>query len=129
MDKAGSSKSSTPEVTDLTFMNIDHMSQHVAPQVEYLELSPSRKIAYRFVRGRGPTLIYVPGYSGTMEIHKAKAVEQYAKNNGLSCIRYDPCGRGLSSGKNENTKRFVGNVHDFRRSKEASNRKVDRGHC
>lgn len=89
----------SPEVTDLTFMDPDHMSQHVAPPVELLELSPSRKIAYRFVRGRGPCLLYVPGYSGTMEIHKAKAVEQYAKNNGLSAIRYDPCGRGRSSGK------------------------------
>ena len=94
----GSSNPVTPEVTHLTFMDPDHMSNHVAPAFEFLELSPSRRIAYRLVRGRGPTLIYVPGYSGTMEIHKAKAVEQYAKNNGISSLRYDPCGRGLSSG-------------------------------
>lgn len=35
----------------------------------------------------------------TMDIYKALAIEQYAKERGLGCLRYDQFGIGHSSGK------------------------------
>ena len=73
------------------------MAEHVPPPVKYLHLS-DRSIAYRHCEGRSPTLIYVPGFLSTMEIHKAAIVEQYAKVQGRASIRYDQASVGLSTG-------------------------------
>jgi hypothetical protein len=81
----------------------DTMRLHEAPPVQYLDISPDRRVAYRHVRGvvggKGPTIMYIPGTMSTMEIHKAKAMEQYAKENGLASLRYDMEGLGRSTGE------------------------------
>jgi hypothetical protein len=49
------------------------MSLHVAPAVEFVELSsPNRRLAYRHLAGKSPTLLYVPGFLSTMEIYKVQ---------------------------------------------------------
>ena len=78
-------------------VSVSSMGEHVAPPVKYLHLS-DRTIAYRHCQGRSPTLIYVPGFLSTMEIHKAAIVEQYAKVQGRASIRYDQASVGLSTG-------------------------------
>ena len=75
----------------------DYMKKHEPPPVKYLHLN-DRVIAYRYLEGKGPTLIYVGGFLSSMEIHKATAIEQYAKNHGRASIRYDQASVGLSSG-------------------------------
>ena len=75
----------------------DFMKKHEPPPVKYLHLN-DRVIAYRYLEGKGPTLIYVGGFLSSMEIHKATAIEQYAKNHGRASIRYDQASVGLSSG-------------------------------
>ena len=78
-------------------VSVSSMAEHVPPPVKYLHLS-DRSIAYRHCEGRSPTLIYVPGFLSTMEIHKAAIVEQYAKVQGRASIRYDQASVGLSTG-------------------------------
>lgn len=75
----------------------DKLALHESPAVKYLQLS-DRTIAYRHVEGKSPTLIYVGGFLSTMEIHKATAVEHYAKAHGRASIRYDQASVGLSTG-------------------------------
>lgn len=78
-------------------VSVSSMAEHVPPPVKYLHLT-DRSIAYRHCEGRSPTLIYVPGFLSTMEIHKAAIVEQYAKVQGRASIRYDQASVGLSQG-------------------------------
>ena len=78
-------------------VSVSSMAEHVPPPVKYLHLT-DRSIAYRHCEGRSPTLIYVPGFLSTMEIHKAAIVEQYAKVQGRASIRYDQASVGLSTG-------------------------------
>lgn len=69
----------------------------IDPEVLNLR-SPSRRIAYRRREGRGPTLLFLPGYASDMDGAKALAVDSFADRHGLGVVRFDYSGTGLSSG-------------------------------
>lgn len=60
--------------------------------------SPARRIAYRRREGRGPTLVFLPGYASDMDGAKALAIDSFAAGRGLGIVRFDYSGTGLSSG-------------------------------
>jgi pimeloyl-ACP methyl ester carboxylesterase len=60
-----------------------------------------RRIAYRLRCGKGPTLIFLPGYASDMEGAKALALDGFAKRQGLAMLRFDYSGTGSSGGRFE----------------------------
>ena len=59
----------------------------------------SRQIAYRLREGRGPTLVFLPGYASDMEGTKALALDAFAERRGLALLRLDYSGTGSSGGR------------------------------
>ncbi len=57
-----------------------------------------RKLAYRKVDGRGPTVVFFPGFMSDMEGSKALALEEFCKSRGQACVRFDYSAHGSSSG-------------------------------
>ena len=70
------------------------------PEVAYIEVA-GRSIAYRLRRGKGPTIVFLPGYASDMEGAKALALDAFAERRGLSMIRFDYTGTGSSEGRFE----------------------------
>ena len=68
--------------------------------IDYLG-RPEGRIAFRRRAGRGPTLIFLPGYRSDMEGGKASALDAWAEAQGRAMIRFDYAGCGASSGKFE----------------------------
>lgn len=62
-------------------------------------LSDGRKIAFRHVKGRGPTLVFLPGYMSDMTGSKATALEAWARAEGRACLLLDYSGCGQSEGE------------------------------
>ena len=56
------------------------------------------KLAYRHRRGRGPTLVFLPGYMSDMEGGKALALDSWAEAEGRAMLRFDYGGCGVSGG-------------------------------
>ena len=65
----------------------------------YHDLPDGRRIAHRFSAGRGPTLVFLPGYMSDMSGSKASAVFDWARSNGRACLLLDYSGCGASSGE------------------------------
>jgi len=61
-------------------------------------LPDGRRLAYRLVHGRGPTLVFLPGYMSDMTGSKATALADWAAANGRSCLLLDYSGCGASGG-------------------------------
>ena len=59
------------------------------------------RLAYRRREGRGPTLIFLPGYMSDMEGGKAVALDIWAGEQGLAMLRLDYAGNGASEGRFE----------------------------
>jgi pimeloyl-ACP methyl ester carboxylesterase len=57
-----------------------------------------RRIACRHRRGRGPTLVFLPGYASDMEGSKASALDRWAAERGQAMLRFDYAGCGASPG-------------------------------
>ena len=57
-----------------------------------------RPIAYWHRPGKGPTLIFLPGYMSDMEGNKALALDAWAQAEGRAFIRFDYGGCGSSGG-------------------------------
>jgi len=57
-----------------------------------------RPLAYHHTPGRGPTLLFLPGYASDMSGTKALAIEGWAKAYGRACVRFDYSGCGASPG-------------------------------
>ena len=57
-----------------------------------------RRLAYRARAGRGPTLVFLPGYRSDMEGSKATALDSWAEAEGRAMIRFDYAGCGASGG-------------------------------
>lgn len=55
-------------------------------------------LAYRLTEGRGPTLVFLPGYMSDMSGSKAVALEGWAQANGRAFLRFDYSGCGESAG-------------------------------
>jgi len=60
-----------------------------------------RRLAYRMRPGRGPALLFLPGYASDMEGAKALALDAFAAERGNALIRFDYSGTGASPGKFE----------------------------
>jgi pimeloyl-ACP methyl ester carboxylesterase len=57
-----------------------------------------RQIAHRYVAGRGPAVVFLPGYMSDMGGSKATAVYAWAQEEGRACLLLDYSGCGASSG-------------------------------
>ena len=55
-------------------------------------------LAYDFVPGAGPTLVFLPGFMSDMTGDKAAAVAAWASARGRACLRLDYSGHGASGG-------------------------------
>ncbi len=67
-------------------------------ETQFLELSDSRRIAFRHLAGDGPALVFLPGYMSDMAGGKATATMDWAAANGRECLLLDYSGCGESSG-------------------------------
>ena len=57
-----------------------------------------RRIAFRFTRGTGPTLVFLPGYMSDMAGSKAVALFDWAQAQQRACLLLDYSGCGQSEG-------------------------------
>ena len=57
-----------------------------------------RRIAFRHTSGRGPALVFLPGYKSDMAGGKATALFAWAQSAGRECLLMDYSGCGESSG-------------------------------
>ncbi len=65
---------------------------------QYHTLPDGRTIAYRFIAGSGPAIVFLPGYMSDMAGGKATAVFDWAAANGCPCLLLDYSGCGESAG-------------------------------
>ena len=65
---------------------------------KFHEMPDGTRIAYRRVRGTGPTLVFLPGYMSDMQGGKATALIDWARENGRACMLVDYSGCGQSDG-------------------------------
>ena len=59
------------------------------------------RIAFEYLRGRGPTLVFLPGYMSDMAGTKALALAAWAAKQGRAMLRLDYSGCGASGGRFE----------------------------
>ncbi len=55
-------------------------------------------LAYEGTRGRGPTIVFLPGYGSDMQGSKALALAEWAAAEGCAMLRLDYAGCGASEG-------------------------------
>lgn len=68
-------------------------------QIAFHTMASGERIAYRFCRGDGPVLIFLPGYMSDMEGSKASAVFALAQEEARACLLMDYSGCGHSEGE------------------------------
>ena len=66
--------------------------------VKFLETPAGQKLAYSFIKGTGPTVIFLGGFKSDMEGSKAIFFEKWAKKRNRSFLRFDYSGHGQSTG-------------------------------
>ncbi len=66
---------------------------------QFHTMPDGRRIAYRFAPGRGPTLVFLPGYMSDMAGGKATALFDWACEQGRACLLLDYSGCGESEGE------------------------------
>src|SRR5687767_4502264 len=66
--------------------------------VSFLEAGEGRRLAYRYRPGRGPVLVFLPGYMSDMTGGKATAIDAWAAKEGRAFLRFDYGGCGESGG-------------------------------
>lgn len=66
--------------------------------LQFHAMPDGRQIAYRFTPGRGPALVFLPGYMSDMDGGKASAVFDRARREGQACLLLDFSGCGKSGG-------------------------------
>lgn len=69
--------------------------------LSHLEIGPDLRLAYRHRAGRGPTIVFLPGYMSDMEGGKAVALDAWAERTGRAMLRFDYAGCGASDGQFE----------------------------
>lgn len=70
---------------------MDSASYHTMPD--------GRRIAYRYLAGAGPVLVFLPGYRSDMSGIKAGAIRRWAEDRGRACLLLDYSGCGQSDGE------------------------------
>lgn len=68
---------------------------------DYVDARHGRRLAFRRREGRGPTIVFLPGYMSDMEGGKATALDSWAQAQGRPMLRFDYSGCGLSEGEFE----------------------------
>lgn len=68
------------------------------PPTDYHARPDGLRLAYRFLPGEGPLLLFLPGYMSDMEGSKAQAVLAHAAGAGRACLLLDYSGCGASEG-------------------------------
>ncbi len=66
-----------------------------------LDAGAGRRLAFRRRDGRGPTILFLPGYASDMEGGKASALDAWADEQGRAMLRFDYGGCGASAGSFE----------------------------
>ena len=81
-------------------------------RIDYLEARPGIQLAYRHRPGRGPTLVFLPGYASDMAGGKASALDAWADAEGRAMLRFDYGGCGMSGGafEEQTLKDWLGDV-------------------
>ncbi len=59
------------------------------------------ELAYELGTGRGPTLVFLPGFMSDMTGDKASMLAKFASMHGHACLRLDYAGHGASGGRFE----------------------------
>ena len=68
------------------------------PPPSYLPRPDGLRLAYKHRTGRGPTIIFLPGYMSDMEGGKAVALDAWVAEQGRAMLRLDYSGCGASEG-------------------------------
>lgn len=71
------------------------------PNPSFLDRGDGVRLAYRLRAGRGPTLVFLPGYMSDMQGGKAAALDAWAEAYGQALLRLDYSGCGESGGRFE----------------------------
>ena len=66
--------------------------------IHYLGKGDAPRLAYRHRPGRGPAVVFLPGYMSDMEGGKATALDAWAGSQGQAMLRFDYAGCGSSGG-------------------------------
>jgi pimeloyl-ACP methyl ester carboxylesterase len=66
--------------------------------IQYHEIGEGLSLAYCHRKGRGPTLVFLPGYMSDMDGGKAVALDAWAEAEGRAMLRFDYAGCGQSGG-------------------------------
>lgn len=64
----------------------------------YVSRLPGIRLAYEYLPGRGPVVVFCSGYASDMTGTKALALEAWCKAEGRSMLRFDYAGHGASEG-------------------------------
>lgn len=64
----------------------------------FLSRPDGLRLAYRHRKGRGPAIVFLPGYMSDMEGGKASALDAWARAQGREMLRLDYSGCGASEG-------------------------------
>ena len=67
-------------------------------EISYFDRGDGVRLAYRKREGRGPAIVFLPGYASDMEGTKAVALDGLAASHGLAMLRFDYSGTGSSDG-------------------------------
>ena len=73
--------------------------EHSAPSLH--PLAGGGHVAYRFLPGRAPTVVFLCGYASEMSGTKARFLHRVCAQAGQAYLRFDYRGRGASSGRFE----------------------------
>lgn len=68
------------------------------PPVQRIDRGDGTRLAVRHQPGRGPTLLFLPGYMSDMGGTKATALMDWASATGRACLLFDYSGCGQSEG-------------------------------
>lgn len=68
------------------------------PEIQLIDRGDGVRLAARFHPGRGPTLMFLPGYMSDMSGTKAQHLMQWAACEGRACLLMDYSGCGQSEG-------------------------------
>jgi pimeloyl-ACP methyl ester carboxylesterase len=65
---------------------------------EWVTRADGTQLAFRRISGKGPTIVFLPGYMSDMQGTKARAIETWAIKHGRAMLRFDYAGCGESQG-------------------------------
>lgn len=66
--------------------------------IQHFNLPSGENMAYRYLPGEGPVVLFLPGYMSDMRGGKAQAVMAWAEARGRACLLLDYTGCGQSEG-------------------------------